>query len=78
MTTVTMTTLSQPACATPSSGTQAALTSWIKECITFLSGVIARQRQRRELLTLDEYFLRDMGVSRAEAMTEGRKSFWKS
>jgi|RhiMetdeSRZDD1v2_1073273.scaffolds.fasta_scaffold01200_7 uncharacterized protein YjiS (DUF1127 family) len=78
MTTVTMTTLSQSTFATPSSGTQAAITSRIKECITFLSRVIARQRQRRELLRLDDYFLRDIGVSRADAIAEGRKSFWKS
>jgi uncharacterized protein YjiS (DUF1127 family) len=78
MMTFTMTTLSQPACASPSNGTQAALSSSIKECVTLLSGVIARQRQRRELLRLDDHFLRDIAVSRAEATTEGRKSFWMS
>jgi uncharacterized protein YjiS (DUF1127 family) len=76
MTTITMITLNQQASAT-SNGTQAALTSRIKECITLLSRVIARQRQRRALLELDDHLLNDIGVSRGEAIAEGRKPFWR-
>jgi uncharacterized protein YjiS (DUF1127 family) len=80
MTTITMITLNQQAHATPSaasSGTQAALTSRIKECITLLSRVIDRQRQRRALLELDDHLLNDIGVSRGEAIAEGRKPSWR-
>jgi uncharacterized protein YjiS (DUF1127 family) len=76
----TITTLNQQAYATPSatsSGTQAAITSRIKECITLLSRVIDRQRQRRALLELDDHLLNDIGVSRGEAIAEGRKPFWR-
>ena len=36
-----------------------------------------RANQRRALLRLDERLLRDIGVSRAEAIAEARKPFWK-
>ena len=37
-----------------------------------------RHRQRRRLLALaaDPDFLRDVGISRAEALAEGRRPFW--
>ncbi len=34
-------------------------------------------RQRRILLELDDRLLRDIGITRAEAMREARKAFWK-
>lgn len=37
----------------------------------------ARARQRRELLALDEHMLADIGISRGEALAEGRKPFWR-
>ena len=80
MTTITMTTLNQRAYASPSTtprGTQAALTSRIKECIALLSRVIDRQRQRRTLLKLDDHLLKDIGMSRGEAIAEGCKPFWQ-
>ncbi|MGD9803386.1 MAG: DUF1127 domain-containing protein [Hyphomicrobiaceae bacterium] len=36
-----------------------------------------RQRQRRALLNLDEHHLRDIGMTREEALVEGQKPFWK-
>jgi uncharacterized protein YjiS (DUF1127 family) len=36
-----------------------------------------RIRQRRALLTLDDWMLRDIGVSRADVMRECDKPFWQ-
>ena len=36
-----------------------------------------RQRQRRALLDLDAHTLRDIGLTREEALNEGLKPFWK-
>ena len=80
MTTIAMTMLNQRAYASPSatpSGTQATLTSRTKECITLLCRVIVRQLQRRTLLELDDHLLKDIAVSRGEAIAEGRKPFWR-
>jgi uncharacterized protein YjiS (DUF1127 family) len=37
-----------------------------------------RQRQRRELLYLDDRTLADIGVTRSEAIHEGSKAFWQA
>lgn len=34
-------------------------------------------RSRRHLLTLDDRLLEDIGISREQAQSEGRKPFWK-
>jgi uncharacterized protein YjiS (DUF1127 family) len=36
-----------------------------------------RARQRRQLAELDDYMLRDIGLSRADVASELRKSFWQ-
>jgi uncharacterized protein YjiS (DUF1127 family) len=36
-----------------------------------------RQRSRRQLLRLDQYALKDIGISRTEAILEAEKPFWK-
>ncbi|WP_293268561.1 DUF1127 domain-containing protein [Neptunomonas sp.] len=41
-----------------------------------LNELLQRQRSRRELVTLDERALKDIGVSRKDAFLEGSKSFW--
>jgi uncharacterized protein YjiS (DUF1127 family) len=33
-------------------------------------------RQRRRLLSLDDRMLKDIGITRAEAMREGTRPFW--
>lgn len=45
------------------------LTGWIMESLD-----VARTRQR--LALLDEDRLRDLGITRAEAMTEARRPIW--
>lgn len=35
-------------------------------------------RQRRALLALDDVMLKDIGISRADALQEGHKPFWRS
>lgn len=47
----------------------------------FLSQLLQWQetyRGRRHLLELDDAHLKDLGLSRADAMREGRKAFWRS
>lgn len=34
------------------------------------------QRQRRRLLELEDHLLKDIGISRADPLQEGRKPFW--
>ena len=36
-----------------------------------------RARERRQLLTLDERMLKDIGANRADAWQEARKPFWQ-
>ncbi|MES9871354.1 MAG: DUF1127 domain-containing protein [Sedimenticola sp.] len=36
-----------------------------------------RQCQRRQLMTLEDHLLKDVGISRADAVREGQKPFWK-
>ena len=46
----------------------------------FLRGVaesFRRSRQRRDLSTLSEYHLRDIGLSRTDVEAELRKPFWR-
>jgi uncharacterized protein YjiS (DUF1127 family) len=37
-----------------------------------------RARERAELLSLNERALRDLGLSRYDALREGRKPFWRA
>jgi len=38
---------------------------------------LARSRERRALLELDERTLKDIGLTRADIVVESRKSFWE-
>ncbi|WP_222948301.1 DUF1127 domain-containing protein [Thauera sedimentorum] len=42
-----------------------------------LSALLLRRRGRRELLELDERLLRDVGLSREQALREADKPFWR-
>ncbi|TNF46989.1 DUF1127 domain-containing protein [bacterium] len=35
------------------------------------------QMERRALLNMSDYMLRDIGISRVDAMQEGRRAFWR-
>ncbi len=35
------------------------------------------QRSRRQLLTLDDHLLKDIGLTREQACQEGKQTFWK-
>ena len=37
-----------------------------------------RARTRRQLMAMDDRLLRDMGISRYDALREGRKPFWRN
>lgn len=37
----------------------------------------ARHTQRNHLATLDEHLLRDIGMTRLDALRESRKAFWE-
>ena len=37
-----------------------------------------RTRQRRALASLDDHLLRDIGLSRAQAVSESAKPFWRA
>lgn len=37
-----------------------------------------RVRQRRALMSLDDWMLKDIGLSRADIMREGDKPFWQA
>ena len=46
-----------------------------------VDGVLAwqeRARQRHTLASLDDYLLRDMGISRSDVSTESGKPFWRA
>jgi uncharacterized protein YjiS (DUF1127 family) len=54
--------------------------AWLDQSLRTPLLWIARSRQRRrlgELADLNDYLLRDIGVSREEALREAAKPFWR-
>jgi uncharacterized protein YjiS (DUF1127 family) len=45
--------------------------------VDWLLEALERRRERRMLLELDERMLRDIGISRADALREAGKPFWQ-
>ena len=45
--------------------------------LTLIAGWIERAGQRRSLAALDDHTLRDIGITRVEAMREAEKPFWR-
>jgi uncharacterized protein YjiS (DUF1127 family) len=39
---------------------------------------VERRQQRRALLELSDHVLKDIGISRSEALHEGGKPFWRA
>ena len=55
-----------PAADEPGAGMAARLRQWLQ-----------RSRTRREITELDEHLLRDIGLTRFDAVAESRKLFWQ-
>jgi uncharacterized protein YjiS (DUF1127 family) len=53
------------------------LTAVVIDAIDMLCDWTERTRQRRALLTLSDTMLKDIGISRTDALQEGGKPFWK-
>jgi uncharacterized protein YjiS (DUF1127 family) len=53
------------------------IATWLPKCFEAVSRMRDCQRQRRALLELDDDQLRDIGISRRQALEEGRKPFWR-
>jgi uncharacterized protein YjiS (DUF1127 family) len=56
----------------------AAVGAAIDDAAAMLFAWHERARQRRELLALNDRELHDIGLSRADAATEGDKPFWSA
>ena len=53
------------------------LRTWFCGAFDGLRHGYAVYRQRRTLLSLDAAMLKDLGISRVDALQEGRKPFWR-
>jgi uncharacterized protein YjiS (DUF1127 family) len=49
----------------------------LAQCFEAVGRMRHRQRQRRRLLELEDHMLKDIGISRRQALEEGSKPFWK-
>jgi uncharacterized protein YjiS (DUF1127 family) len=45
--------------------------------LMLIAGWIERARQRKALAALDDHTLRDIGITRVEAVGEAEKPFWR-
>jgi uncharacterized protein YjiS (DUF1127 family) len=50
--------------------------NWLRNLNTVILLWINRHRQRKLLTGLDDYILKDIGVSRVDALKESNKPFW--
>ncbi len=71
--------------AIPTTAPALAPSTWLSTAVTLaqraLNTVVQwqeREIQRRQLMTLDARILTDMGMSRADAVAEYEKPFWRS
>lgn len=53
------------------------LRTMLVKALKWLRDSYAVYRQRRDLLALDDAMLKDIGISRADALQEGNKPFWR-
>lgn len=49
---------------------------WVGAAISMIALWVERGRSRRVLAGLDDYQLRDIGITRADALLESEKPFW--
>jgi uncharacterized protein YjiS (DUF1127 family) len=54
------------------------LRSWLARIVETLELWARRRRQRNALLSLDDYLLKDIGLTRLDAEAEWRKPFWRA
>ena len=50
----------------------------VMEFVEYVFHILSRRQQRRDLRELDDRQLHDVGITRAQAVRESRKPFWKS
>ena len=50
---------------------------WLRRAADLLLIWHERARQRRQLLSLNDHMLRDLGLTRADVMAESSKPFWR-
>jgi uncharacterized protein YjiS (DUF1127 family) len=53
------------------------LALWLRRTADLLLIWHERARQRRQLQTLNDHMLRDIGLTRADVMAESSKPFWR-
>lgn len=51
---------------------------WLAQAADLLLTWSERVRERRELMQFDDHLLRDIGITRAEALAEAAKPFWRA
>lgn len=54
------------------------LASWLSSARARMQLWQQRRQGRRQLLALDDYLLRDIGISRLQAEAEADKPFWRA
>ena len=51
---------------------------WIRRAVDMVLTWHGRARERRQLLELSDHMLRDIGISRADAIGEAERPFWRA
>lgn len=72
-----MTSLNLTADRLSSSGTLPRNENWIARGWATFSTWLARSRERRMLAELDDFMLKDIGMTRADVVVESGKHFWE-
>lgn len=63
--------------APPGLGLRAGLCTFLSRCASVVLGWQERAFQRAALASLDDRMLKDIGLSRVDAVEEARRPFWK-
>jgi len=51
---------------------------WIRRAVDVVLVWHQRARERRQLLELSDHMLRDIGISRSDAIGEAERPFWRA